>query len=95
MAHRGLDTHQVDATSDEKRDVRVAEVVEAERLEASGVSGALVPAPERGRVQAPAKAAAEDVVVGAGELDAAAESLEGNGRLDRQRDLVDFITALR
>src|SRR5207248_3944722 len=87
VAHRRLHARQIDAAGNEQRAVGMPEVVEPQALKVGRVSSTLEATAKRGRVEPPPEAVGEHVVVGAGELDTAAEALKCGCSLVGEGDL--------
>ena len=76
VAHRRLHGREVDAAGDQLRTVRVPQVVEAQRREAGGVTGALDTPAQRRAVEAASEPVGEDIVVGAREVVALGQAVK-------------------
>ena len=87
MADCRLHGSKVNATGDQERPVRVAQVVEAEWPEASRVAGPLDATAQRGAVETPSQTIGEHVVVRAREVTTLGVTVERSGGLVRERNL--------
>jgi hypothetical protein len=87
VTHRGFDRGEVDASRDEQRPVRVAQIVKAHRTKAHRITRPFDAPPHRRAVEPASKAIREDVVVGAGEVTALRKTVERAGGLVGKRDL--------
>src|SRR5947209_7740467 len=87
MAHGRFHARQIDAAGDEQRSVRMPQIVEPHRLKSGGVTGALETTAEGRGIQTTAEAISEHVVVRAGELATAPQTLERRRGLISKRNL--------